>query len=120
MIGILISFIGSAIALYITTQLVPGFNITNLTNLIIATIVIALINAFIKPILKLLTLPINLLTLGLFSIVINAVCLLIAAWIVPGFEISGIVTALIAAVVLSIVSVIIGMLTKTLDKANPV
>jgi len=116
MIGIIINFIGSALALFITTQVVSGFDISNLTSLIIATIVMGFINAIIKPALKLVSLPITIITLGLFSIVINAVCLLLATLVVPGFAIQGIIPALIGAIVLSIVSTVIGMFTKSLDK----
>jgi putative membrane protein len=117
MIGMIISFVGSALALFITAQVVSGFEISNLTSLIIATIVMGFINAFIKPALKLVSLPITIITLGLFTIVINAVCLLLATLVVPGFAIQGIVPALLGAIVLSIVSTVIGMFTKTLDKA---
>lgn len=116
MIGILISFAGSALALFITAQIVPGFEIITIPTLIFATIVFGLINAFIKPVLKLVSLPITLITLGLFAIIINAFCLGFAAWIVPGFEIQGFIPAIIGAIVLSIVSTVLGMITKSLDK----
>lgn len=119
MIGILISFICNAIALYIVASVVPGISVSNTMTLIIAAIVIGLINAFIKPVLKIISLPITIITLGLFAIIINALCLGLAAFLVPGFHIDGIIAAIIGAIVLSIVSMILGMVTKTLDKVTP-
>lgn len=112
--GLIISFIGNAIALFITVNFVNGISISDTTTLLIATLVIALINTFIKPVLKLISLPITLVTFGLFAIVVNAACLGLSALFVPGFEISGIIPALIGAVVLSIVSTFINFVTEKL------
>ena len=65
-------------------------------------IIIALINTFIKPLLQLITLPINILTLGLFSLVINALMLMLAGWIAPGFEVEGFLSALFGSLLLSL------------------
>ena len=65
-------------------------------------ILIALINTFIKPLLQLITLPINILTLGLFSLVINALMLMLAGWIAPGFEVEGFLSALFGSLLLSL------------------
>jgi putative membrane protein len=116
MLGLIISFIGSAIALLITVNVVDGITVTDTTTLLLATISIAIVNTIIKPILKLISLPITLVTFGLFAIVVNAACLGLAALFVPGFEISGIIPALIGALVLSIVSTAINFFT---DKLTP-
>ena len=71
----------------------------------IATVVIVFINAFIKPVLKLLTLPINILTLGLFTLVINALLFMFVGYVVPGIEIDGFLSALLGSIILSILSV---------------
>jgi putative membrane protein len=109
--GLIISFIANALALVITVNVVDGITIQDPTTLVIATIVVAIVNTIIKPILKLISLPITLVTFGLFAIVVNAACLGLAALFVPGFEISGIIPALIGAVVLSIVSTVIHFFT---------
>jgi putative membrane protein len=81
-------------------------------TLLVIAVVWGILTIIIKPILILLTLPINILTLGLFTFVINAVLLLITSNIVPGFRIEGFGTALLAAVVLSIVNGFLSMLKK--------
>ncbi len=113
--GLIISLITNALALVITVNVVDGITIQDTSTLIIAAIVIGLINTFIKPILKLISLPITLVTFGLFAIVVNAACLGLAALFIPGFEISGIIPALFGAIVLSIVSTAIHFFT---DKIN--
>ena len=117
MIGIIISIICNAIGLYIVAGFVPGITVDSTTTLIIAAVVIGLVNAFLKPILQIISLPISIITLGLFALVINAFCLGIAAFLVPGFHIDGILTAIIAALILSIISTVLGMIAKSLDKA---
>lgn len=103
----IISFIGNAVALFLTANLVSGVMVKDLKVLLIATVVIALVNTFIRPILRLISLPITLVTFGLFALVVNAAALGLAAWLVPGFEISGIIPAIIGALVLSIASTVL-------------
>lgn len=110
--GLIISFIGNAIALFLTAYLVPGVTVNDFTTLIIATIVVALVNTFIRPILRLISLPITLITFGLFALVVNAAAFGLAALFVSGFEISGIIPAIIGALVLSIISTIIDFFTN--------
>lgn len=71
---------------------------------IIVSIVLGLINAVIRPIVKLITLPVNVATLGLFSLVINALMVLLCDWIVPGFETSGFLSALLFSIILAVIS----------------
>lgn len=85
--------------------LTPGLEVENFPTAMIAAVVIALINAFIKPIIMFLTLPINLLTLGIFTLVINAVLFMFAAYLIPGIEVSGFLSALIASLLISIFSI---------------
>lgn len=108
----LISFVGSAVALFITANVVAGVEILDLRALLVATIIVGLINTFIRPILRLLTLPITLVTFGLFAIVVNAITFSIAAFFAPGFEINGIIPAIMGAIVLSIVSTVIDFFTN--------
>ena len=70
-----------------------------------ACVIIALINTFVKPVLQLVTLPINFLTVGLFSFVLNALLLMLAGWITPGLEVDGFLSALLGSIVLSLFSI---------------
>lgn len=94
----------SAFAFYVTAYLIPGFVISGWQALVVISIVWGIITLIIRPILILLTLPINFLTLGLFTFVINALLLMLMTKIVPGFSISGFGTALLAAIVLSLIN----------------
>ena len=93
----------ATLAILITAYIVPGVTVTILGALI-AAIVLGALNLFIRPILLVLTLPITVITLGLFSLVINACMVLLASIIVPGFAIADFWTALLFALVLSIVN----------------
>lgn len=108
--GIILSLIGNAIALLVTTYFVPGVTINDYTTLFLAAISIGIVNAIIKPVLKLISLPITLVTFGVFALVVNAVCFLIAAYFVPGFEVDGFLTAIVGALVMSIASMTINFL----------
>lgn len=91
-------------ALLVVSYLIPGFIIVDVRAAVVAAIVIGLINMFIRPILQLIALPITLFTLGLFAFFINVALLLLAAEIVPGFDINGFLTAAIASVVLALIN----------------
>ena len=93
----------AALAIGIAAYLVPGVTVTPVGALI-AAIVIGALNLFIRPILVVLTLPINILTLGLFSIVINALLILLANVLVPGFSVAGFWTAVFYAIMLAVVN----------------
>lgn len=102
--GILINWIVSALAILAAAYLLPGVHVTSLVSALVAAVVLGIINAVLKPILLILTLPINILTLGLFTFVINALIILLAANLVPGFSVDGFWWALIFSVVLSIIN----------------
>lgn len=93
----------AAIAIGISAYLVPGVSVT-LEGAIIAAVVLGALNLFIRPILLFISLPITILTLGLFSLVINAGLVMLASAVVPGFVIPGFWTALLFAVVLAVVN----------------
>ncbi len=113
---IIVALILNALALVITTYIVPGVKVADFTTAILAGIVLGLVNTFIKPILELITLPITIITLGLFAFVINAVMLFIAAAVVPGFMVDGWIAAILGSIVLSIVSTALSMLVKDITK----
>lgn len=113
----LLTWLGSAIALIITANIVPGFYVKNFVAALIASLVIGLVNAFIRPILGILAFPITLLTFGLFTFVINAFCLWLATQFTPGygFLIHGFIPALLGSIVLTIVSTIISYFLRAVD-----
>jgi putative membrane protein len=91
-------------ALLVVEYLVPGFELTGYQAAIVAAIVIGVTNTFIRPLLQLIALPISLLTFGISAFLINVFLLWGIAYVVPGFEITSFLTAVIAAIVLSLVS----------------
>lgn len=94
----------TALALIITAKVLPGIEISGLYTAIITAVVLGLLNITVKPILVVLTLPITLLTLGLFILVINALLFLFAASFIEGFAVSGFIPALIGSIVVSVIS----------------
>ncbi|MFA6254655.1 MAG: phage holin family protein [Patescibacteria group bacterium] len=107
----LLSWLVATLAILITAYLLPGIAINGLFAALVAALVLGLINAFLKPILIIITLPINILTLGLFTLVINALLVLLASIIVPGFEVTNFWWALLFSLVLSIVSFVLNQIT---------
>lgn len=93
----------AALSIGIAAYVVPGVTITFM-GAVIAAVVLGALNLFIRPILLVLTLPVTVVTLGLFSLVINALLVLLAALVVPGFSVVGFWTALLFAFVLAIVN----------------
>ena len=94
----------TALALLLCAHVVPGISVSNFAAAIIAALVLGLLNLIVKPILFILTLPITLLTLGLFTFVINAAVFLFAASLVPGFLVEGFIPALLGSIIVSLAS----------------
>lgn len=104
MFALFLKWIGLALAMMFVGWIVPGITISNFVTALIAAAVIALVNIFIKPVLVFLTLPINILTLGVFILVINALLFMFVAYLVPGVEVNGFWSAFLGALLLSILS----------------
>lgn len=104
MIVLLLKWIGLALGIMFVGWVVPGITISNFVTALIAAVVIAFINVFIKPVLIFLTLPINILTLGLFILVINALLFMFVAYLVPGVQVEGFWSAFLGALLLSIIA----------------
>ena len=104
MLNLLLGWLASAISLLVVAYFVPGFHVDTFVTALIAAIVIGFINGTLGFLVKLVTFPLRLLTLGLLSLVINAAMLWIATYFVTGFRIDTFVTALIGSVCLSIVN----------------
>ena len=106
--GLIIRILISAVAVYVASMFVPGVTVTGgIGTYLIVAIVLGLLNAFIKPILTVLTIPITILTLGLFLLVINVLMVYLAASLVSGFAVSGFFAALLFSIVVSIVTALI-------------
>ena len=100
----LLRLVVNAAAVFLAANLVPGIAVTGFGVALLAGLILGLVNAVIKPILIVLTLPFTIVTLGLFIFVVNAICLALVAWLVPGLTISGFWAALFGAIVISLVS----------------
>ena len=107
MAHLLLHWLISAISLVIVAYLFPGIELRGVGSALLAPIVIGLMNATIGFILKILTFPITILSLGIFLLVINALMLQLASFLVPGFYVAGFWSAFFGAIVLSIVSMIL-------------
>lgn len=101
---LLLRWLLNTLALFVVVKLVPGFHYASIVSLAIAALILGLLNAIVRPILFFLTLPLTIVTFGLFLIVLNAIMLELTAWIAPGFRIDDFVAAIIGAIVLAIVS----------------
>src|SRR6478672_6007717 len=110
--GFIIKVLITAVAVYLAAYLLPGVNITDVKTTIIVALVLALLNTFIKPILVILTIPITLITLGLFLLVINALMVKWAADLVKGFTVHGWWPALLVSLIVTGVSYILGSLAE--------
>jgi len=99
-----------ALALVLTAHLLPGVTITGPYPAIIAAVILGLLNILVRPVLVVLTLPVTVVTLGLFIFVINAAMLLLAAYFVEGFTVSGFWVAVVASLVVSVISTVINKL----------
>jgi putative membrane protein len=104
----IIQLILSAIAVGITAYLLPGVTVDGFITALIVAVVLAVVNNFVRPIITILTLPITVLTLGLFSLVITALMVILTDYVVPGFEVAGFWSALFFGVVLALISMVFG------------
>ena len=103
----LLNWILSAFAVWVVAQIVPGVHVSGVKAALIAALVIGFINATLGLVLKIITFPLTLLTLGIFWFVINALMLEFAAALVPGFQVHGFFAAFIGAIVLSLVNLLL-------------
>lgn len=102
----------NTLALIITTWIVPGFEINGVWTAVLAAIVLGVVNTFIRPLMLLITLPFNIITLGLFTFVINALMLWMTAYFVRGVHINDWLSAILGAIVLSVTSTVLGAILK--------
>ncbi|GAB4004668.1 phage holin family protein [Spirosoma sp. KCTC 42546] len=106
--GLIIRILISAVAVYIASQFIPGISVSGgAGTYLMVAIVLGFLNAFIKPILTVLTIPITILTLGIFLLVLNVLMVYLTAYLVPHFHVSGFIAALLFSFLVSIVTALI-------------
>ena len=110
----------TALSLWVASLLFKGLKFDNAASLIIAALLLGLANALVKPLLIVLTFPLTLVTFGLFILVINALMILLVAWLVKGFKVSSFWTAFFASIFISLLSVLMGALVSEGDPATEI
>ena len=108
MLRFIVQFLVTAAGLWLASRLVPGVDFTDTTTLLLAAVVLGIVNAIVRPILVVLTLPITVVTLGLFLLVVNAATIGLTAVLLNGFEVHGLWPGIGAAIVTGVVSWIAG------------
>ncbi len=103
----------TAVSLWIASHIFSGLKFDNTASLIVSALLLGFANAIIKPLLIVLTLPLTLLTFGLFVLVINALMILLVAWLVKGFKVSSFWTAFFASMFIGLLSIVIGSFVIT-------
>lgn len=109
---LVLTWIANSAAIWLVAYLFRGVSIASWTDAFVAGLVLTLVNAIVRPILLILTLPITIITLGLFYFVISAACLALTARLIDGFSVTGWFNTLVAAIFISILSTIIQSLLK--------
>jgi putative membrane protein len=102
--GLLLTWLLSAIAVFVAAKLVPGVEVDGFGAALAAAAVLGIVNAVVRPILVVLTLPVTVLTLGLFLLVVNAACVGLAAKLLPGFHVNGLGPAVLMVIAVTVVS----------------
>lgn len=108
----LLTWLVTAVSLMITAHVVDGFKVSNFVAALVASVIIGLVNAIIRPILVVLTLPITFVTLGLFLFVVNALTIWLAGSITPIFQVEGFGPALVGSIVLTIVASVLNFVAE--------
>ena len=115
--GFLLRLVANTLAILIVAWMLEGIVVANAIAGVLAGLVLALVNAIVKPVLVILTLPLTLLTLGLFYFIVNAICLGLVAAIVPGFDVDGVLTTIFGPLLISLFAWIInGVLGSSTDR----
>jgi putative membrane protein len=114
-VSVLVNWLVMALAIIITSYLLPGVSVSTFVVALLVALVIGILNAFIKPILLVLSLPINILTLGLFTFVINGFLIWLTSRIVPGFHVAGFWWGVLFSIILSIVLYLLHVIFGSLE-----
>src|SRR6058998_2300722 len=100
--GFLFRLVITGLGLWAAETIVPGVHLDSWGNLVVAALLLGIVNAVIRPIILILTLPLTVLTLGLFILVVNGISLSLVAWVLPGFHIGGLGAAILGAIVVGL------------------
>ena len=114
--GFLVRVLVNALAIMLAASILPGIAVDGLVPALAAAVLLGLVNAFVRPVLLILTLPVTLLTLGLFLFVLNGLCFWLVASVVKGFHVAGFGSAMLGALVVSAVSWIVTALISDSGK----
>ena len=116
MLNFILTWLVTAVSLVITAKFIPGIEIGSFSDALIAAVILGLVNATVKPLLQILTLPLTILSLGLFLLVVNAICLSLVGYLSPtAFTVQGFWPPFFGAIVLSLVS---GLLSRLVPEAT--
>ncbi len=118
MLQFLLTWLATAVSLIITAFVVPGFAIVSFSSAILGAAILGLVNAVVKPILIIFTLPLTILTLGLFLFVVNAISLGLVSYLTPGLLVNGFFPALFGSIVLTVVSGFVNQIFATIEPNN--
>jgi len=110
--SLLLRFIVTSVAILAVAKLLPGIEVHSLFALIMTVVILGILNVFLRPIMIFITLPFTVVTLGLFLFIINGIILYLVSLLIDGFEISSLFVAIIASVLITIVSGVINWLAK--------
>ena len=102
--GFFFRLVITGLGLWVAETIVPGVQIDGWGNLVVAALLLGIVNAVIRPIILILTLPLTVLTLGLFILVVNGISVALVAWLMPGFTLSGLWAAILASIVVGLTS----------------
>lgn len=114
---LIVRAIFGALGLWLASVLVAGVHFSDTTTLIFAALLLGIVNAFVRPVVFVLTLPITIVTLGLFLLIVNAAMIGLVAFLLPGFQVSGLIPGVLAAIVTGVTSWIGGMILRD-DRAR--
>ena len=107
-----LKWIGYTLAVMFIAWIIPGITVNGFWSALLVALVLGLINLVIKPLLMFISLPINILTFGLFTLIINAGLMMLAGFITPGFQVNGFWSAFWGALILAIIATALNMITK--------
>ena len=116
MLGFIVQAVVTAIGLWASAKLVPGVEFTSTGSLIAAAVILGVVNAFVRPLMVILTLPLTIVTFGLFLLVVNAAMIGLTAMFLGGFVVDGLWAGIGAAIVTGVVSWIVGALFGGVDE----
>lgn len=108
--GYIIQLLLTALAAFLAAKITPGVTITSYWTAILLALVLGLLDVFVKPFLQIISIPVTVLTLGLFLFVINALIILLASWIIGSFQVSGFWTAMLYSIIFSVISWILNLI----------